>query len=38
MINLSLAKIGDNVTANKKYKAKDKNGSLHKYKEIKFHV
>lgn len=36
MINLFLAKIGDEVTANKEYKVKDKNGSIHSFNGMKF--
>lgn len=36
MINLFLAKIGDEVTANKKYKVKDKNGNVHSFDGMKF--
>ena len=36
MINLFLAKIGDEVTANKEYKVKDKNGSTHSFNGMKF--
>lgn len=36
MINLFLAKIGDEVTANKAYKVKDKNGSIHSFEGMKF--
>jgi type I restriction enzyme M protein len=36
MINLFLAKIGDEVTANKNYKVKDKDGNLHDFSGIKF--
>lgn len=36
MINLFLAKIGDEVTANKEYKVKDKNGSIHTFTGMKF--
>lgn len=36
MINLFLAKIGDEVTANKEYKVKDKNESIHSFNGMKF--
>ena len=36
MINLFLAKIGDEVTANKTYKVKDKSGSVHTFNGMKF--
>ena len=36
MINLFLAKIGDEVTANKEYKVKDKTGSIHTFNGMKF--
>lgn len=36
MINLFLAKIGDEVTANKIFKVKDKNGSIHTFNGMKF--
>ncbi len=36
MINLFLAKIGDEVTSNKKYKVKDKDGNVHTFFGMKF--
>lgn len=36
IINLFLAKIGDEVTANKKYKVKDKDGNVHTFDGMKF--
>lgn len=36
MINLFLAKIGDEVSANKKYNVKDKEGNIHVFNGVKF--
>lgn len=36
MINLFLAKIGDEVSANKKFKIKDKDGNIHTFNGVKF--
>lgn len=36
MINLFLAKIGDEISANKSYKVKDKSGNIHTFHGMKF--